>query len=84
MKITIFTRKNCRKCEDIIDVFKEDNCPFHEKIINTDLTYKNEFKQYGFVYVPAIVVVGDNGNIVFMRDGISLETIEEIIREEGI
>lgn len=83
MHITIYTRQNCGKCEDLIDEKIKETFSFTKQVIDTNLQSKQEFNQYGFKYVPAIVISNSKNEVLIKRDDISIDTFDSIIDEIG-
>lgn len=81
MKITVYTRLNCTKCSHLIEERIYGYYDYEEKIINLNLSDKNEFVRNGFKYVPAILIEKD-GKELYKKDDVTVEEFDRIMEKQ--
>lgn len=79
MHITIYTRYNCIKCEDLIEDKLKNSYSYTEEVINGNIKSMQDFKKHGFKYVPAIVVKNEKGRVMAKGENLNPEKFEKVV-----
>lgn len=83
MHITVYTRLNCNKCEELIEEKIRSSFSYTQETINANYQSKRDFVKHGFKYVPAIVIRSEDGEILVKEDNVSFNKFDSLIDKVG-